>query len=115
MGEVTTIRPKSNPGKRALELSRALVPFDQIEPVLDQPYLIKGWLDRGAASVLYGESNVGKTFLALDIALHVAAGLRWHGVRVAEACPVIYIATEGPYSRQARSNLLCPSTRRHPG
>lgn len=82
-------------GKRAEEIKRALVPLDQIKPILHQSYLIKGWLDHGAASVLYGESNVGKTFLALDMGLHVAAGWLWHGVRVTEACPVIYIASEG--------------------
>lgn len=82
-------------GNRAAALALALVSLDQIEPNLNQPYLIKGWLDLGSSSVLYGESNVGKTFLALDIALHVAAGLRWHGIRVAAACPVVYVASEG--------------------
>ena len=81
--------------ERAADLTRALVPLDEIELVSNRPYLVKDWLDRGTFSVVYGESNVGKTFLALDIALHVAAARAWHGVRVAEACPVIYIASEG--------------------
>ena len=56
--------------------------------------LIKGLLDQGAMSVLYGESNSGKTFVALDMAFHVATGGRWFGMRTADM-PVLYIAAEG--------------------
>ncbi len=46
--------------------------------------LVKGLLDQGALSVLYGPSNVGKTFVALDLALHVATGLPWSGMGTAK-------------------------------
>ena len=39
--------------------------------------LVKGSLDRGTLSVVYGPSNVGKTFAAMSVAFHVAAGLPW--------------------------------------
>jgi len=45
-------------------------------------------------SVLYGESNSGKTFLALDLALHIASGTPWFG-REITAGPVLYLALEG--------------------
>lgn len=84
---------------RAADLAAALIPMSRVKPVLLSRYLVKGWLDRGAMSVVYGESNVGKTFLALDLAAHVAAGLDWHGHRVPAgekwAGPVLYIASEG--------------------
>lgn len=80
---------------RAVSIRRAMVPLGEIESDLTQNYLVKGWLDRGAFSVAYGASNVGKTFFALDISLHVAAGMSWHGARVGEPCPVIYVASEG--------------------
>jgi hypothetical protein len=74
-------------------------PLDSIKPVLSSRYLVKGWLDRGATSVVYGESNVGKTFFALDLAMHVAAGLTWHGANVPPASEsfgcVVYVACEG--------------------
>ncbi|MGO7204046.1 AAA family ATPase, partial [Rhizobium ruizarguesonis] len=47
--------------------------FDELSPVLTSSYLIKGLLDRGAMSVVYGPSNSGKTFFSLDVAFHVAA------------------------------------------
>ncbi len=85
--------PKSG---RVAQLTDALRTLDQIEASLERTYLVKGWLDRGAASVIYGESNVGKTFLALDVAMHVASGQDWHGHRVARgAGAVVYIAGEG--------------------
>ena len=58
-------------------------------------YLIKGWLDRAAFSVVYGASGSGKTFLALDLALHVAGGTAWHGTKVRAAGSVVYLAAEG--------------------
>jgi hypothetical protein len=84
---------------RALDLQMQMTPLHAISPNLSSRYLVKGWLDRGALSVVYSESNVGKTFLALDLALHIAAGVDWHGHRVpgneAYAGPVIYVAGEG--------------------
>lgn len=84
---------------RAVGLAEAMRQSHALDPVLENRYLVKGWLDRGAFSVVYGESNVGKTFLAMDIAVHVAAGEDWHGHRVQDgkkwAGPVLYIASEG--------------------
>lgn len=67
---------------------------DTLAPVLDRDYLVKGWLDRGALAVLYGDANAGKSFLAIDLAHHVHEGRRWCGNRV-EPGPVLYVAAEG--------------------
>ena len=56
--------------------------------------LVKGLLDCGSLSVMYGESNSGKTFVALDIALHVGHGLAWRGAKTKHGL-VLYIAAEG--------------------
>lgn len=80
---------------RAGLLAERLRPLNSIRPVLERRYLVKGWMDRGALSVVYGESNVGKTFLALDLALHVAAGAEWHGNRIHKSGQVVYVAAEG--------------------
>ncbi len=57
-------------------------------------YLIKGLLTAGAMSVVYGDSNTGKTFVALDMAYHVAAAIDFNGRKVKQGT-VIYIAAEG--------------------
>lgn len=67
--------------------------------------LIKGLLDQGAMTVLYGESNTGKTFLAMDISFHIAAGLQWGGMRTTQF-PVLYIAAEGGLGARKRAAAL---------
>lgn len=92
MNKPIPFTPKATP--RAETISGQFVPLSEITASLDGRYLIKGWIERATASVIYGESNVGKTFLALDLAMHVAAGTAWHGARVSGG-HVIYVAGEG--------------------
>ena len=64
------------------------------KPVLSSSYLIKGWLGTEQMSVVYGPSNVGKSFFTLDMAFHLAAGKDWQGCKVKQGA-VLYLATEG--------------------
>jgi hypothetical protein len=59
--------------------------------------LIKGLLDEGAMSVIYAPSNVGKSFLMLDVAFHIATGMDWRGLKIKKPGAVLYIASEGGY------------------
>lgn len=54
---------------------------------------MKGLVAAGELAVIYGPPKSGKTFLAMDLALSVAAGVPWFGRRV-RAGLVIYIASE---------------------
>lgn len=67
--------------------------------------LIKGILDQGAMTVLYGESNAGKTFVAMDIGFHIATGRPWAGKRTV-AMPVLYVAAEGGQGARKRAAAL---------
>ncbi|TGT76172.1 MULTISPECIES: AAA family ATPase [unclassified Mesorhizobium] len=67
--------------------------------------LIKGLLDQGAMTVLYGASNVGKTFVAMDLAYHVASGLPYAGMKTTRGC-VIYVAAEGGRGAKRRVRAL---------
>jgi hypothetical protein len=55
---------------------------------------VEDLLTDGAASVIYGASNSGKTFFAIDIGAHVATGREWQGKEVEQGA-VLYIALEG--------------------
>jgi hypothetical protein len=57
-------------------------------------FLVDDLLERHAVSCLYGPSNVGKTFVMLDLALHVGAGKPWNGHETKKGA-VIYVAAEG--------------------
>ena len=64
------------------------------KPVLTASYMVKGWLGRSQMSVVYGPSNVGKSFFVLDMAFCIAANIEWQGSKV-RGGPVLYLATEG--------------------
>lgn len=59
-------------------------------------WLVKGIIPAEALVMLFGASGTFKSFIALDLALHVVHGLPWLGRRApAGAQPVLYIAAEG--------------------
>lgn len=68
--------------------------------------LIKGLLDQGAMSVVYGQSNVGKTFITVDMAYHVATGTPYAGMKTARG-HVVYLSAEGGRSITKRLAALC--------
>jgi len=55
---------------------------------------IKGVLPETGIGIIGGQSSSGKTFLALDMALRLAAGMDFFGHRVYR-CPVVFVALEG--------------------
>jgi hypothetical protein len=72
---------------------------------LDCADFVEGLLIEGAMSVLYGESNAGKTFFATDLAFHVAAGRPWRD-RAVEQGAVLYLALEGSHGIKNRIAAL---------
>lgn len=88
---------RANPDQlkpRAKALMAGMVWAGDVQPQLDRPYVVKGWLDKGGVSVLYGPSNAGKSFLGIDIAHHVSKGMTWGGRRTIKG-RVLYVAAEG--------------------
>lgn len=63
--------------------------------------LVEGVLTAGAGSVVYGDSNSGKTFFVIDLCCAVARGTKWMG-RHTEPGMVIYLASEAPASIRMR-------------
>ena len=50
---------------------------------------------------MYGPSNCGKTFSALDMALHIALGWEWHGRKTWQG-KVLYVAVEAGFGIKKR-------------
>jgi len=68
--------------------------FKNIIPTYEENALIHGVLNVGDFIVLSGAPNAGKTFLALDWGLHIAAGWPWCN-REVERGAVVYVSCEG--------------------
>lgn len=75
--------------------------FSEVEAIADVADFVEGVLTDGAMSVVYGESNSGKTFFATDLAFRVALGWSWHD-RETEQGAVLYLACEGGHGIKNR-------------
>lgn len=69
-------------------------PLDDLYRSCPRPeWLVEGVLPRFDVTLIYGASNSGKTFFALDLARHVAAGTHWRGRNVKQG-RVVYLCGE---------------------
>jgi hypothetical protein len=57
-------------------------------------FLVKDVLVEHTFTICFGAPSAGKTLVALDLALCIATGQRWHGHDVVQG-PVVYLATDG--------------------
>jgi hypothetical protein len=78
-----------------------LLMFNDVNETAEAHDFVEDTLTVGGMSVLYGDSNTGKTFWALRLALHVALGWEWEGKEVDKG-GVIYVALEGARGVQNR-------------
>ena len=90
------------PVKPATELPLGICFAHDLSDEYEAPdELIEGVLTVGAGSVVYGDSNSGKTFFSIDMGCAVARGVPWMGRRVEQGL-VVYVATESPASVKSR-------------
>ena len=67
--------------------------------------LIEGFITEGSMTVIYGDSNTGKSFLMLDMAAHLVTGREWFGRRLRKGA-VVYLAAESPRSIMDRARAI---------
>lgn len=91
-----TLTPE--PNRRGLQIE---LEHDFVTKELAHDWLIDGVLTAGEPSMLFADPGSFKSFIALDIAYHVAAGREWHG-RAVKQGSVVYIAGEGRHGLRAR-------------
>lgn len=79
--------------------------LDQLTSLPSPNWLVSNLLAEESLAVLYGSAGVGKTFVALDVALSIATGHPLYGGTAVAQGPVVYVAGEGVYGivRRARA------------
>lgn len=84
-----TQHQEDQPSKPILVRASALA-----EGIRPPSWLVHGILETHSLGVLWGAPGAGKSFIALDLAASIAAGVEWHGIRTTQ-CPVVYVNGEG--------------------
>jgi hypothetical protein len=93
----------STSGRMALHI----LSDDEIQSRPDPEWLIENFLPEAGFNILYGDPGTKKSFVALDMALHIATGAGdWHGepVKNRSGGAVLYIAGEGEGDFKLRLN-----------
>lgn len=84
--------------------------FTRATSFLSQPapmeWVIKGWIPTQGVAMIYGESGVGKSFIALDMACSIASGVKWQNIKSSHGV-VVYLAGEGNYGIRQRIAAWC--------
>ena len=57
-------------------------------------WLVREYLELDSLAAIFGDSEAGKSFLAIDLSCHIAHGIAWRGHKVNKGI-VLYIAGEG--------------------
>jgi hypothetical protein len=81
-----------SPRQDLRRITMAEVAFGAVPPI---PWIAEEWFGAGDSFVLAGEWGTGKSYLALDLAISLAAGIPWLGhVTITAAVPVLYLDEE---------------------
>lgn len=64
-------------------------------------WVIKGWMPEQCLGMLHGPSGGGKSFVLLDMMMHIATGQQWQSKPTKIGC-VVYLAGEGNYGMRSR-------------
>lgn len=92
-----TAEPSQTIGGTALTTKKMLncLHWSKAPFSFDSKYLVHSLLLQGDASVVYGPSNLGKSFFTLDLAAHVASGSPYRGNLRVDKGAVLYVTLEG--------------------
>jgi len=69
-------------------------------------WLVKGLVPEDSMGMIFGASGTYKSFIAIDLAMHIAHGMDWAGLRTKQG-PVAYIAAEGGAGISRRLDAWC--------
>jgi hypothetical protein len=102
--------PDPDAPKRKSCTDLGIVTFDNFGSDMCREWRVADFLERRGFSYAHGAPGSGKSLFAMDLGMHVAAGLAWHGRKV-EHTGVLYLA----YERFEETRLRGIAFRKHHG
>lgn len=94
-------------------LREALIHGEQITKLPAVEWLIPGVLQRNSIAALYGAPKSFKSFLAVDLSLHLVNGTRWRNKPPLTPTRVLYVAAEGAPGVGPRAAAWCDHHQGH--
>lgn len=89
----TTADERIITGKKGQKVFKTLT-MSEVKRLPRAEWQVPGVYQKVSVSLTYGDANTGKTFVDLDIALHIAYGMNWQERRIKQG-RVLYIYGEG--------------------
>jgi len=86
---------KNNPELSRSTPKRRSYTIDEYEALPPTEWLVYNLIEDKSMNAIYGASGSTKSFLAIDLGMHLALGWDWFGYEVYKPIPVIYVAVEG--------------------
>lgn len=83
------------------ERKMTLMDWDEVAEMPPVEWLVDALIPRETVGMLVGDTEAGKTFGSLDLAMRLVHGLDWCGQRV-QPCSVLYLAGEGQHGLAGR-------------
>lgn len=84
---------------------RRMLTIDELEAMGEPKWLIQGMVPECSLVMMDGPPKEGKTFIAVAMSLHIAAGKPWFGQEVVQG-GVVYIAGEGSAGLKLRVKAM---------
>ena len=98
---------KYAPEGPALEGEPLIQPLrDLADEAAKMRWIVKGIIPADAIGMIFGASGSFKSFIAFDLAFHVANYMEWAGLRTKDG-PTLYVAAEGGAGAYRRGQAWC--------
>lgn len=85
---------------------------EELRAIAAQQWLIDDVIPAQSFALVYGASGTGKSFVVLDMAMHIATGTTWQSFESSGECNVLYVSAEGGRGMRVRKRAWEQKKRR---
>ena len=95
------------PQEELNSMGRRIIPIRNLREtaggeIVPLNWLVEGFIEENSLCMFFGPPGCGKSFVAVDVGLHIGMGRYWHGLKVKQAENVLFVASEGAWGMRQR-------------